>query len=464
MNSPDTVLPAESVEPFGYTQQLKRSLRPIDLLIYGLVFIGPIGPWFSFGFVFNASRGMVPLVYLVGMVAMMFTALSYMTMSAAFPVAGSVYAYAGRGIGKSVGFLAGWAILLDYLLSPALIYVVCAVAVQAVLPSLPKPVLVLVFLLFNTMINLSGIDGTARLSMIMLSLQLALLTCFMVLSLVALSHGVNGAHITITPLYDAHKLSPSLIFGGLTLAMVSFLGFDAISTLAEEAKGGAEAVGRATLLALILAATLFIAQTYMASLFVLDQSAFADGDESSTAFLTISRMVGGDAFRFVVSIVGILLAGLASAAACQAATARLVFSMARDRMLPRALSHVSARRQAPDRATVLVAAVTIVTAVSMVNHLELLTSMVSFGALVGFLALHLSVIVHFVVRERSKRWIRHLVVPAIGFLLVGYALLNTQANAKIAGFSWLFVGGLVMLGQSIFKRLARRSIGTATAI
>jgi len=448
----DGQTPADA-QSFGYRQELKRSLSPFDLLVYGLVFITPIAPWSSFGFVFNASHGMVPLVYIVGLVAMLFTALSYMTMSAAFPVAGSVYAYAGRGIGESAGFLAGWALLLDYLLLPTLIYVICAVSVHAVAPFLPKPLLVAVFLGFNTAVNLWGIESTARLSVIMLWLQLALLGLFMVLALVALAHGVNGAHLSLAPLYDAHKVSPSLIFGALSLAVLSFLGFDAISTLTEEATGGAKAVGLATMLSLLLAATLFVAQTYLASLFVLDRMAFKPGDEASTAFLGIARIVGGEPFRWAVSLLGVLFSGLAAALTAQAATARLIYSMARDGMLPRTLAHVGARRQAPDRAILLTAAITLGLGLFLVNQLELLTSMVNFGALSGFLALHASVVIHFMVRQKSRRWIRHLVVPVIGFAIVAYVLINAQTNAKIAGLVWMAVG----LAVVIFLKISGRS-------
>jgi amino acid transporter len=395
--------------------------------------------------VFNASHAMVPLVYVMGLVAMMFTALSYMTMSAAFPVAGSVYAYAGRGIGERAGFLAGWALLLDYLLLPTLIYVICAVAVHAVVPVLPRPLLVVVFLVFNTAINLSGIEGTARLSVILLALQLGLLALFIVLGLVALAHGVNGAHWTLAPLYDAHKVSPSMIFGALSLAVLSFLGFDGISTLTEEAKGGARAVGLATMLSLFVAGVLFIAQTYLASLFVLGRHAFTPGDEAATAFYIIAGTVGGDAFRFVVSILGVLFSGLAAALAAQAATARLLYSMARDNMLPKALAHIGAKRQAPDRAILLTAVITLVLGLCLVNQLELLTTLVNFGALSGFLALHLSVVIHFMVRKRSALWIRHLAVPATGFVIVAYVMVNAQGNAKIAGLCWMAVGLVTVL-------------------
>jgi amino acid transporter len=444
--APDSALGASAdVESFGYRQELKRTLSPFDLLVYGLVFIVPIAPWSSFGFVFNASHGMVPLVYVVGFVAMVFTARSYMVMSAAFPVAGSVYAYAGRGIGESAGFLAGWALLLDYLLLPTLIYVICAVAIHAVLPVLPKPLLVAAFLALNTTVNIVGIESTAKLSIVLLVLQLLLLAAFMGLCLVGLAHGVGGAHLALSPLFDAHKVTPPLIFGALSLAVLSFLGFDAISTLTEEAKGGARAVGWATMVSLLLAAGLFVIQTYLASLFVLDRPSFAPGDEAATAFFIIAKTVGGEPLRWSVSILGVLFSGLAGALTAQAATARLIYSMARDGMLPKALARVDAKRQTPVRAILLIAAVTLVLGVLLVDYLELLTSMVNFGALTGFLALHVSVVVWFLTRQKSRQWFSHLVSPLIGFAIVGYVMINIQTNAKIAGLIWLGVGVVMLL-------------------
>ena len=408
------------------------------------MFIVPIAPWSSFGFVFNASHGMVPLVYVVGLVAMVFTARSYVVMSAAFPVAGSVYAYAGRGIGVSAGFLAGWALLLDYLLLPTLIYVICAVSIHAVIPAAPKPLLVALFLGVNTVVNIVGIESTAKLSIALLLLQLLLLGAFLLLCLIGLAHGVSGAHITLSPLFDRAKMTPSLIFGALSLAALSFLGFDAISTLTEEAKGGARAVGQATMLSLLLAAGLFVLQTYLASLFVLDRKSFAPGDEAATAFFIIAKAIGGEPLRWSVSILGVLFSGLAGALTAQAATARLIYSMARDGMLPRALAHVDARRKTPVRAILLVAAITLALGVLLVNQIELLTSIVNFGALTGFLALHVSVVVWFMVRQKSRRWFAHLVSPLLGFAIIGYVLLNTQTNAKIAGLLWLGVGALML--------------------
>jgi amino acid transporter len=433
-----------SVESFGYRQELKRALSLPDLLICGLVLIMPIGPFSVFGFVFNASRGMVPLVYFIGVAAMMFTALSYMTMSRAFPIAGSVYAYAGRGIGESAGFVAGWAILLDYMLIPTLIYLGCAFAMSAIMPAIPKVIWVLVFVTVATTVNLLGITATARLNKLLLALQLLLLAAFAVLCAIGLTHGLAGSHLSLAPLWDSAKVTPSLVFGSLSLAALSFLGFDALSTLSEEVKGGPNMMGIATILSLGVVGALFVAQTYLASLFVLGLSGFPPGDASANAFLGIAKIVGGESFEWIVAVPGVVFAGIASALASQAATARLLYSMARDGKLPRTLAHIHPTRQTPQRATLLVAAVTLVLGVMLVDYLQQLVSLVNFGALFGFLMLHLSVVVHFMWKGRSRRWIIHLVVPGIGFAVMAYVLFSADELAKIAGCIWLAIGGVVL--------------------
>ena len=452
--APAVAVSPSGVEAFGYRQELKRSLGLFDLLIYGLVFIVPTAPFPVFGIVFNASKGMVPLVYAVGLVAMVFTAWSYMTMSLAFPVAGSVYAYASRSLGEVAGFFAGWGILLDYLLTPTLIYVVCAIAVHTVVPGVPKGVWVVLLLTFSTVVNFFGIETATRVNIALLALQLVLLAVFLILAVIALLHGVAGAHLSIAPLYNAKVITPHVIFGALSLAVLSFLGFDAISTLAEETVGGPHLVGRATILSLCLAAFLFVVQTYLASLFVLGRTQFAPGNETETAFYGIMTQVGGVWFKTIVSILGVLVSGIPAALTAQAATARLLYGMARDRKLPKFLSHVQATRKVPDYAIAAVALVTLALGLLLVSQLELLTSMVSFGALLGFLLLHCSVIAHGARTGQLRHWLRFLLAPAIGFAIIAYVLINAQANAQIAGVAWLSAGVVILLTLKLSGRPA----------
>lgn len=432
------------LESFGYRQELKRALSLRDLLVYGLVFIIPTAPIATFGIVFKISHGMVPLVYVVGLVAMLFTALSYMAMSREFPIAGSVYAYAARTLGPVPGFVAGWAILLDYFFIPTLIYVACAIAMHSALPAIPKPFWIVSLLAAATLINYFGIETTARMTFILLGFQLLMLAIVIGFELSALAHHVAGAHFSLKPLFNRAEFAPALIFGGLSIAVAAFLGFDAVSTLAEEASGGPGQVGRATILSLCMTGFLFVVQSYLASLFVLGRTGFLPGEPTDTAFYGILATIGGYWLKFYVAISKVLFASFACAIAAQVATARLLFSMARDGKLPHWFARVHPKRKVPSIAILLVAAVTIVLAILLVNSLQLLASLVSFGALLGFLMLHASVIAHFIVRQGSRNFLRYLIAPCIGFAITGYVLWNAPTNAKIAGGLWL-IAGLVML-------------------
>jgi len=442
----------DEVAAFGYKQELKRSLGLFDLLAYGLVFITPIAPVAVFGIVFNASDGMVPLVYVIGLVAMVFIALSYMAMADAFPVAGSVYAYAARSLGPAFGFLAGWAILLDYLLIPTLAYVVSAIAIASVYPQISKPLCVVVMVVIATVINYLGIETTARTSFVLLAFQIVVLGYFGVAGWQGIAHHLGGAHLSLAPFYNPAVLTPALVFGALSLAVLSFLGFDAISTLSEESRHGSGAIGRATMLSLCLSALLFVAQTWIACLFLSGRTSLAAGDATNNAFYDVSALIGGPSLKYLLAVPGVFLSSLAGAVTAQAATARLLFGMARDGRLPSALAHVDPERKVPTRTILLVAGITLVTGVFLSDRLELLTSMVSFGALLGFLMLQVSVVAHFVWRKKSRKWLQHLIVPAIGFAIIAYVLFNAEPNAKIAGGVWM-TGGVIAL--IVFKLLRR---------
>ena len=445
---------AEELAKFGYDAELRRSLSLGDLLVYGLVFMVPIAPFAIFGIVFNASKGMVALTYVIGLIAMVFTAMSYRSMSEAFPVAGSVYAYAGRGLHPSAGFLAGWAILLDYLLVPTLCYVVGAVAMHAVLPLIPEPFWIIGFLVFNTVINMLGIETTARASRIFLLGELIVLALFVILGAIAISRGVNGSHWSLRPFFNPSEFHFNIIFSALSVAVLSFLGFDAISTLAEEAKGGARVVGRATMISLCIVAVLFIAQTYIAALLIPDRTSFVGDAETNDAFYTVSAIVGGSWLKIVIAVSAALSAAIANALVAQAATARLLFAMARDGQLPRFLAHVHPTRRVPERAVLFVAAVSLVLGLFFVGQVGLVSSLVNFGALFSFLMLHVSVVVYFLIKQRRRSFGIHLVSPAIGFAIIAFVLINADVHAKVGGLVWLAIGVMVLIGLRVAGRSA----------
>jgi amino acid transporter len=428
---------------FGYKQELRRGLSTADLLIYGLVFMVPIAPWAIYGTVYNEAKGMVPLVYLIGLVAMIFTALSYAQMSRAFPIAGSVYSYVGRGMHPKLGFIAGWTILLDYLLVPTLLYVFAAESMSGIFPAVPKWAWILVFLAVNTTINYVGVSFTAVVNRLFLAAEVVFIVIFAVMAIVAIAHGTGGAHVTAKPIFDAANFSAPLVGTALSIAVLSFLGFDGIATLSEESKGGHRSAGIAMIAGLFLVAFFFISQTWLAGMLIPNTTSFSD-EEAGNAFFDIVGKISNNGWQIAFLAMNALAVGIANAVAAQSATSRLLFSMSRDGQLPRFLSHVNTRSKVPERAILLVAGITLVLGLFFVGQIGLISSLVNFGALTAFLLLHLSVVTYYGVRRKSSNVFLHWVGPIIGFLIIGFVLWNAEPAAKIGGLAWLVIGILVL--------------------
>jgi len=426
-----------NIENFGYKQELKRSLSIWDLIIYGLIFMVPIAPFGIYGLLASSSKGMVALVYAIGMVGMIFTAFSYARMSEAFPISGSVYAYASRGINSAVGFMAGWAILLDYILVPALLYVVSAAALHGMFPNIPAIIWGLMFIVINTVINIRGIEFTAGFNKIVLILELIVLVIFLVAATMAVAKGINNSHFTLKPFYDSTKFSLTVVMGAVSVAVLSFLGFDGISTLAEETKGGYKVVGKATVASLVIVGVFFILITYIAACLYPDYNSFKD---INTAFYDIAKVAGGNWLMITCELATAFSWGIANSLAAQAAVARVLFSMARDKNMPSVLAKVHPKYKTPYVSTLFIGVVSAIMVAAFSSQIAALASLVNFGALASFLVLHITVVYYFIIKKKSKNIIKHLLFPIIGFIVILYVALNLDVNSKTLGLIWLCIG------------------------
>jgi amino acid transporter len=298
-------------------------------------------------------------------------------------------------------------------------------------------------------VNYFGIEFTARVNKIMLVAEVVVLAVFLVIGVIALARGEGNGNGGLSPLYNSDTFSFSLVFGAVSIAVLSFLGFDGISTLAEENRDSARSIGKSMIAALALAGTLFIVQTWIAALLVPAPDALiTDGDPGGTAFYDAAEAASGHWLYVLTAVATAIAWGFANSLVAQAATSRLLFAMARDRQLPSFLATVHPTRRVPVNATFLVAAVSLVLGIYMSNRddgISLMSTLVNFGALCAFMLLHVSVVVHYLVRHRSRDWWRHLVVPVIGFAILFYVLINAKLAAQWTGFIWLLVGAAVLV-------------------
>ncbi|MER5260044.1 MULTISPECIES: APC family permease [unclassified Streptomyces] len=432
---------------------LRRSLGFRDLVVYGLLFIAPMAPVGVFGTLDAKSHGAVALVYIIATVAMAFTAFSYAQMVKVVPQAGSVFAYARVGLGNGPGFIAGWMAMLDYLLIPAVAYLFSGIAMEALVPSVSRWVWTAIAVLVTTALNLWGVRTAARVGFLVLAMEIVVLLVFMVSAIVVLVQ--DGAQRDwLSPLSgDGTQGAFALgaVVGAVSVAVLSYLGFDAIASFAEEVTGGSAKVARAVLFCLALAGVLFIAQTYLVALLEPVSSAqlAAEPAKQGSAFYDAVDSAVGDWLHDLVAVSKAIGAAFAALAG-QAAAGRLLFAMGRDRRLPGALSKTDSGT--PRLALLCAAVVTMVAAVWAARRddgMDHLVSVVNVGALTAFVLLHASVVGWFVVqrREGAVSWWRHLVVPVLGAAITVAVIVEAAGSAQVVGAVWLAVGLVVLFAQ-----------------
>ncbi|MCC3766971.1 APC family permease [Streptomyces sp. UNOC14_S4] len=437
--------------PGGARQgSLRRTLSFRDLVVYGLLFIAPMAPVGIFGTLDAKAHGAVALVYVVATVAMAFTAFSYAQMVRVVPQAGSVYTYARVGLGESAGFVAGWMAMLDYLLIPAVAYLFSGIAMHALVPAVAQWWWTAVAVVVTTGLNLWGVRAAAVVGFLVLAVEIAVLLVFVVCAVFTLSER-GATRGWLTPLTGDGGLTAGAVFTAVSVAVLSFLGFDAIAAFAEESAGGSARVARAVLLCLAVAGVLFVAQTYLAALLAPMSPAelAADPAKQGPAFYDTVDAATGTWLHDLVAASKALGAAFAALAG-QAAAGRLLFAMARDRRLPGALAKVDRGSGVPRVALLGAAAVTMAAAVWAARRddgLDRLVSVVDVGALTAFGLLHLSVIGWFAVRGRGGRVrpVRHVVAPLLGLAVVVTVVVRASWVAQVVGGVWCGLGLLVVV-------------------
>lgn len=419
--------------------KFKRVLSRRDLIVYGLVILTPTAAYPLYGIVQQVSHGHAALSYLVAMVGMLFTGNSYAKMSSAYPSAGSTYTYAQRALNEHVGFLAGWAMILDYFLIPLLSVIYAALTAQRMLPHIPYFAWALIFTVGITAINVRGIRVTAKASTVMMFIMSVCAVLFTCLAghFVVIAHGPAGL-LSVGGLIRPQSFAWRPLMLGASIATVSYIGFDAISTLAEDTVDPERDIGFATVLVCLLQTVICVITVYLAALVMPDYNQFPD---PQTAILDIGRMIGGSWMLGLLVFV-LLIAGLASALTGQAGASRLLFGMGRDGVISsRIFAYVHPRFSTPTRSIYLMGGVSLVGALLM--RFQLAVELLNFGAFAGFILVNLSVIRHFYLRRHERRgtaFFSNLIFPLAGALVCTYVWMSLTEKAKVVGFAWLGLG------------------------
>jgi putrescine importer len=216
---------------------LKRVLGLSSLVLYGIILIQPTAPMPLFGAAASLAKGHVVTTILIGMFAMLFTAISYGRMANVYPSAGSAYTYVSREIHPSLGYFVGWGMIFDYIMNPIICVIWISKAAMNLVPEIPYSVYAVAFTCLFTAMNLRGIESSSRTNTIIATGLGVVIILFLAAAVryLFLNPPASAAEWT-RPFYDPKTFSFRSVSAGASLAVLTYIGFDGISTLSEEVK------------------------------------------------------------------------------------------------------------------------------------------------------------------------------------------------------------------------------------
>ncbi|UWZ86546.1 APC family permease [Occallatibacter riparius] len=433
-----------SVETLG----LKRSLRFWDLVLYGIILIQPTAPMPVFGVLYDKSNGHVTATILLALVAMLFTAISYGRMARVYPHGGSAFLYVGKEIHSSLGYITGWCLVMDYIINPLICTIWCSSAAMNFLPHVPYVAWAAFFAILFTTLNCNGIETSARINALMAAV-LGLVIVWVLAASVRWMLGIvnPSAAMFLDPLYNPSTFHTGAVLRGTATAVLTYIGFDGISTLTDEARNPERNVPRAIVLTCLITGILAAIEVYFAQLIWPRGAAFPD---INTAYVYVSGRVGGP-LLFAVVNGALLLANVGSGMASQLGAARLLYAMGQDGALPRRFfASVSQKNRIPRNNVILIGAICLGGA--MIFSYSLGADLLNFGALLAFMGVNGASMLWGWRHSRGRQWFP-ILLSLGGFLTCAMLWWNLDPKAKIVGTVWACTGVLLWIVRRRFTVL-----------
>ena len=438
-----------SNEAVGGVPQLRRTLKLSDLIFYGIVLVQPIAPIPLYGVAQKLSDGHFVTIILIAGFAMLITAVSYGRMATLYPTAGSAYTYVGKGLNPHLGFMAGWAMILDYLLQPLIntVWISTALHERAAyfhIPQLPFVIWALVIAGIMTALNLAGVKASATANKVLLAVMSVVVVYFIVAAVRFLYGGQGWAGLfSIQPIYDPKTFNAHKILTATSFAALTYVGFDGVTTLAEDVENPKRNVLRAVVLTCIIAGVFSGVEAYLGARVWPNWQSFPNLE---TAFMDICARAGGLILSWSMALV-LIVAAFGSGLTGTLGAARLLFGMGRDNVLPKKFfGQLTPGTSTPTNNILLIGGLSFVGSV-MLNYIgsayEHAGELMNFGAFLAFMGVNFACFWQFSVRRQQgapMNFLRDALLPLVGFIFCAVIWVNLPMIAKIVGLIWFAIG------------------------
>jgi amino acid transporter len=410
-----------------------------------MVMVQPTAPMGIYGVISNKAHGHVVTAILFAMIAMLFTAISYGRMARVYPSAGSAYTYVSREIHAAIGYVVGWSMVMDYVLGPIICVAFCAKAAMNIVPVFSFYIWISIFTVLFTWLNLRGIKTSARVNEVLCAGMLIVVLCFLGCVAYTLMHLHLDQSSFIKPFYSRTEFQWPSLFAGTSVAALTYIGFDAVSTLSEEVENPRRNILLATVLVCLITGLLSALEVYAAQL--VWGSKLFPSDQMESAFALVSARVGGGALFQVVNFT-LLVANIGSGMGSQLAAGRLLYGLGRTNALPRSFfGSIDPNRRIPRNNILLVGALALTGAGALEffaaglggGAYEIGAQALNFGAFIGFMGVNCASFLHLWRKEKTRDPIK-LAVPFLGFIVCGFIWLHLNRPAQVLGVLWMTAG------------------------
>ncbi len=425
--------------------RLKRALTLWNLIIIGIIIIQPTAPMGIYGVISNKAQGHVVTTILIAMVAMLFTAIAYGRMARVYPSAGSAYTYVGQEIHPALGYITGWSMVMDYVLNPLICTAFCAKITMNILPVMPYYAWIIVFAAFFTWMNLRGIKTSAQFNNALCAGMVVVVVIFLG-AVVRYVWGLQtyGPGFFTEPFYNPQTFNPHALFAGTSVAVLTYIGFDGISTLSEEVENPRRNILLATVLVCLITGVLSGIQVYGAQL-VWGSKPFPS-DQVESAFPMVAKQAGGVILFHIINFT-LLVANMGSGMGAQLAAGRLLYGMGRGNALPKKFfGAIEPKKRIPRNNIIAVGAFALVGAALLEffaqklggGAYEIGAQALNFGAFIAFMGVNAAAFVRYFLK--GEKTLGNFLPPVLGFVICFYIWLNLSRPAQIVGACWMAAG------------------------
>ncbi|WP_427110022.1 APC family permease [Lysinibacillus xylanilyticus] len=431
-------------------QTLMRTLTLSQVVFLGIAWNNPMVFFNTYGIATVTSQGVIMGAYIIAFLAIMFTAFSYGKMAKAFPIAGSAYTFTQKSINPQLGFLIGWTIMLDYMLTPMVTCLMSTVFLNAVFPGVPHALWIILLTATIVIPSILGVKFTASTGKIFVIAQVVFVCIFWILTIKSLLAGEGaGTLFSIQPLFNADIDLP-VILAGASILCFSFLGFDSLTTLSEETINPEKTIPRAIIVMLLIMGVLYIGSAYLAQL-VHPGFSFESTD---SAAMEVVYLVGGNLFKSLF-VTAVILGNFSSGVAATTSASRVLYAMGRDSVLPKKVfGHIHSRYKTPSTGIIVIGFISLL---GIVLTLDQVIKFINFGALIAFASVNLSVIAHYFIRNRKRStftdYMRYLFMPLLGAGFTLWLWTHLEFDAMILGGIWMAIGlGYLIYMTKFFRQ------------